>query len=131
MPTRRLTGVAAVAVIALAPGCGGGGTTSDTMPLATYPPAGEGSDGAALGGVLELRDGCVIVGGDDPIIPVFPNTVSWDVQAESVVYADGTRLAMGERIMLGGGFVEDGVPSFADVPSACPEGLAFFIVGLP
>lgn len=100
---------------------------SGAMGLATYPATGEGSDGASLEGILERRDGCLVVvappvGTDDTervVLPVFPAPSAKVV--DGAVEWNGHRAEIGGQVDLTGGYLGPGrieEPMFR-VPEEC------------
>ena len=72
-------------------------------------PYDDGGEDAEVGGVLLLRDGCLVFEyGEDaafghlPII--WPGGTSWDAAAEAVVLPDGERVDIGDDVRGGGGY---------------------------
>lgn len=141
----RASAAAGLLVLLLA-GCADGETTGTTGPgrstapgapsgstqavqgLATYPATGEGSDGASLEGILERRDGCLVVvappvgTGDDTervVLPVFPAPSATVV--DGAVEWNGHRAEIGGQVGLTGGYLGPGRiedPMFR-VPEEC------------
>lgn len=95
------------------------------VPFAYHLQTVSGSGGAGLEGVLELRDGCLVViptyeGATEPAEPVVP------VLPIAVTTWDGTTLTVGQEsaevgspISLGGGYHDTPVEG-AFVPDGCP-----------
>ena len=99
----------------------------DTGVVAYVSQTSDGGDDAALEGVLELRDSCIVV--DDQsqhrtVLPVFQQArVSWD---GSSLTQDGKMFSPGESIDLRGGYSQ--APSEADfVPTNCSFDGAFYV----
>ncbi|MBG6191826.1 hypothetical protein IWX64_002793 [Arthrobacter sp. CAN_A212] len=85
-------------------------TVAAGSPLATYTPAGEGSDAALLTGRLVLDDGCLYIEapGSPRVLPYFPNT---DTSfADGMLSFFGTDYALGQEIALGGGGSSGSIP---------------------
>lgn len=102
------------------------GTSAPPPAIATHPsPAGIG-DGAILGGVLTIVDGCLyVVSGDSATLPIVPESLAvWN----DGFIVEGQVLRPGDPVSMGGGYAE-GVPREATIPAACDTD-AMFVVAI-
>jgi hypothetical protein len=60
---------------------------------------------AVVGGTLDYRDGCLLLGGD---VVVWPDGTEWDAEREAVRLDDGTVLHVGDTVLGGGGMAAEG-----------------------
>lgn len=127
-----------VAVLATVAGCtsnepGGTPTEPDgAIAYATYEPTspfGTG-DGAAIEGVLEDRDGCLVVAHESgtTAVPVLPATsTTWSDDGGGTLTLDGVAHRLGAEVAFGGGMLgATGVD--ATVPDACDGHGELFLV---
>jgi len=102
----RRAGAVAAVVLVLATACTDDPPPVDTTsPAASYVRTGPWNEGdaAALDGLLQLVDGCLVVENDGTTtVPVFPSDFAWDPQARTLE-AFGLTLTVGEQVSLGGG----------------------------
>lgn len=120
----RLT-VAIGALLLASLSCNGG--LQDT-PIARHRGGLSGND-AEMTGQLVLEDGCLLLIDEFEArwLPLFPKAATWDDQNQEV-RLEGTRLAVGSRVGLGGGVAfedletEDAAAELADIPWSDPPG---------
>ncbi|MFE7405198.1 hypothetical protein [Isoptericola sp. NPDC057559] len=110
-------GVVAAVVLVLATACTDDPPPVDpTSPAASYVRSGPWNEGdaAALDGLLQLVDGCLVVESDGTtIVPVFPSDFAWDSRARTLE-AFGLTLTVGEQVHLGGGMTSGPVEHLPD-----------------
>lgn len=103
---------AALLVLIVAVGCGGGGEPLDG-PVMRYPTsASDGGVDAEVKGRLELAGDCLYIAFDEvreryPV--VWPAGTTWDAEDQAVVGPSTTRMPVGSEVYGGGGYykVED------------------------
>lgn len=111
-----------------------GCSTDAESPMATYPRTSDTSFQAALDGVLEVVDGCLVVTSGHDKAPttrqfvLFPTPdTSW--HSDHIEYR-GASFRVGDRVRLGGGLLPSlRLPADAVVPSGCANLGEGFIVG--
>lgn len=81
---------------------------------------------AILTGRLMLRDGCLAL---DGLPTLWPAGSEWDEEGLAVVLADGTRLAVGDRVEFGGGLVPASVASNYSLAAQEPVDLCMRSLG--
>jgi hypothetical protein len=97
---------------------------------------------AALPGTLAIVDGCVVQaspGSDSSTLVVWPLEVTWDPEAQAIIFPDGTVLAIGDTAQIGGGFVPigdlaggywpDGEAAVAAIETCSPGITTIYIAG--
>lgn len=94
------------------------GTADGPLVRHGLPYSGDG-EAAEISGLLELRDGCLVVayepdGADTQLPLVWPAKTEWDATAAEVVLANGDRIALGESVWGGGGYRRVGRIDFVD-----------------
>ena len=126
-----MTGVRACLALG---GCGAGtgapepGATAD-LPVVTFPEEADDFPLAGVEGVLELRQGCLVLGGD---VVFWPYGATWDQDAEAVVFSDAPHFEdaasaqVGETFSGGGAYYQSPTDfrswlgdEFADLIDGC------------
>lgn len=117
---RRTLGAGAAALLSvLLAGCGetaapdtatpGAGSSGARDVVVSADPADRRPYPAAIvSGRLTLQDGCLAL---DGLPTLWPAGSAWDADSQTVVLSDGARLAVGDRIRVGGGLVPGSVAS--------------------
>lgn len=123
----RLEASAAALLCALLAGCGEAATETapeagDSLPqrdeVLSADPAGDVAyPTAILTGRLTLQDGCLAL---DGFPTLWPAGSDWDEEEMTVVLADGSRLAVGDQVEVGGGLVPPSVASNYSVTAQEP-----------
>jgi len=112
---------ASLAVVLLA-GCSGPSavTSSSGRVIAVAPQPSDAAEQALAEGTVGWSEaGCLTLEGGSPNLIVFPHGTTLD--GETVVLPDGTTIAAGDDVALGGGFhdVISGADQLPDVPREC------------
>ena len=97
-------------------------TTRPSRVLPAYvPPDPPGYPAAQLAGALSVRDGCVYLDGDDTLLIWYPGThLSTEDGHTIVVSPSGDRIGVvGEKVVLGGGYVERTAPMLSELETTC------------
>jgi hypothetical protein len=97
-------GAAALVAVVCLVGCSGGdagGGGADDSPVITLKEKVDAWPAALIEGRLDERGGCLLIGDE---VAVFPTGTGWE--APEVVFDDGTRVAVGSQVSMGGGVYE-------------------------
>jgi len=112
----------AIVAVTLLAGCAGATaiTSSEGHTIAVAPQPSDAAEQALAEGTVGWSDaGCLTLEGGSPNLIVFPHGTTLD--GETVVLPDGTTIAAGDDVALGGGFhdVISGADQLPDVPREC------------
>ncbi len=112
---RKRSVLVMVGTIGLLAGCVAG--PPQDLPFATHTvPTGSEIPSAEIKGVIELRDGCLTIGGS-PV--VLPEPVQWD-EASATITVNATEFRVGDTITWGGAWTNPG--RAPELPLGCPDG---------
>ena len=98
-----------VLVVALLPACGGADVGAVDGPVLTSSPGLQGGMDAQVYGVLDLRDGCLLLASEDfpeayPVI--WPAGTTWQENPPAVVLEGGRAVELGTSVAGGGGYLQ-------------------------
>jgi hypothetical protein len=109
---RAAVGIAVAAVLPLV-GCTGSSDDGETEndPVITLNEESDSWPTALVAGRLSEHKGCLLIADN---VAVFPRGTDWD--APDVVFSDGTRVAVGSQVTMGGGYFDAEAVTQDDLP---------------